>query len=420
MGINGLFVLFGVTGLANLFTTANVFAQTNTCPKIPSQSIISSQNLSLFDTPNSDRRIVYLSQPNETLALLSPNGLWINGTCWYRIQNPEGVPYPVLWLATQATSLSSSPSPQRRSPIVPPSSVPLRPQPPPKNVTNALNLAPLTLLTPTLFLLFTLGSLIGIISFFAYLSLSAQHKKLAAQHQKTVRILQENITIIQKQDKRLKLLSRKIIHLEKQLLTKPKKSPVDPLTIDLEITNILRKKGPIPLSSLTALSPHSPELLQQRLELLQQESLVQKQTLNDTEIYSLFSLTPADQQLVTLILAFNQQDLSYFQEQRSQPLNLRENTSPKQLEKVTDLAKAHYLLFTIEAEYWLIPNILSPDIAQIMRHLIDFPDLFTIISGSGSLYLIKPAKLYPLENEYNRDDLGIAEIGEFQWLNLIN
>ncbi|MEB3248763.1 MAG: hypothetical protein VKK07_05425, partial [Merismopediaceae bacterium] len=106
-----------------------------------------------------------------------------------------------------------------------------------------------------------------------------------------------------------------------------------------------------------------------------------------------------------------------FQEQRSQPLNLKENTSPRQLEKAEDLATAHYLMFRIEAEHWLIPNILSPEIAQIMRHLINFPDLFKIIPGSGSLYLIKPAKLYPLDQDLEKEFWGIAEIGEFQWLN---
>ncbi|MFM7576766.1 MAG: hypothetical protein ACKO5Q_07490, partial [Microcystaceae cyanobacterium] len=358
-----LFWILFIAYLSDLLIIIKTPAQTNPCPEISSPTITSPQNLSLFDTPNGDRRVVYLTTPNETLALLSPNGLWVNGTCWYRVQSPEGVPYPDLWLATQPKIPSASPlvtpSPQQRSPRFQPSSVPLRPQTDPKNVTNAFNLS---LLTPTLFLFFTLGSLIGIITFFAYLSLSAQHKKLTAQHQKTVRILQDNIAIVQKQAKRIELLSRKIINLEKQLLTKPKKPPVDPLAIDLEITNLLRKKGPMSLSSLTALSPHDPDLLQQRLDLLQQESLVKKQTLNDTEIYSPFTLTPAEQQLVTLILVFNQQHLTYFQEQRSQPLNLRENTSPRQLQKATELTTAHYLKFTIEAEHWLIPNILSPEI----------------------------------------------------------
>jgi hypothetical protein len=67
----------------------------------------------------------------------------------------------------------------------------------------------------------------------------------------------------------------------------------------------------------------------------------------------------------------------------------------------------------IEEESWLIPNIMSPEIAKIMRTLGDRPELFTVVSGSGSLYLIKPAKLKQIQVNH----WTIAESGECQWLN---
>ncbi|MGL5034705.1 MAG: hypothetical protein ACRC6M_12990, partial [Microcystaceae cyanobacterium] len=64
----------------------------------------------------------------------------------------------------------------------------------------------------------------------------------------------------------------------------------------------------------------------------------------------------------------------------------------------------------IDRENWLIPNITTPYISQIMRNLHENPEIFTAASSSGTLRLIKPAKLKLVSSGL----WEIEEPGEFQ------
>jgi hypothetical protein len=134
-----------------------------------------------------------------------------------------------------------------------------------------------------------------------------------------------------------------------------------------------------------------------------------------------------------MIEQFNSQNRDYFRDDRFQPLTLTQRSIDGQvpvkltqqsikeqvvlngcrilqLEVPFDSSQASYLTTKIDKENWLIPNIISPYIGKIMSNLDENPEIFTVESGSGSLRLIKPAKLKSVS-------LGLWEIeepGEFQ------
>lgn len=151
--------------------------------------------------------------------------------------------------------------------------------------------------------------------------------------------------------------------------------------------------------------------------MLIKENLVYPQLIFDTTIYSLSPLSESSIQLVNLIVQFNAQNLDYFQNSQFRFLTLilqqLDDQQPTQLEECSNPLSAPYLMTQIEEDSWLIPNIISSEIAQIMRTLSDRPEIFTVVSGSGSLYLIKPAKL----KQIRANSWTIAESGECQWLN---
>jgi len=119
-------------------------------------------------------------------------------------------------------------------------------------------------------------------------------------------------------------------------------------------------------------------------------------------------------QLKEIIDRFNQQRPDLFHDSTFQPLMLTQDSIRSgilQLEVSFDPSKATYLKFEMDNESWLIPNITSRYINQIMRNLGENSDIFTIRQGSGSsLQLIKPAKLKAVSNEL----WEIEEPGEFQ------
>jgi hypothetical protein len=428
------------------FSYGNALAQNNECPEIPSQQLtISLKEIPLFTTPESNGEVAYIAKDNETLQLLEPTAQYIDGICWYRIQPPDGIPQSELWLATQKeeetqensplstpepTELLTSPEPTSQpAPKTKKSPRPrLKPTPQKQEIkqssSSISNISPNQPLMPstnqafqnqfliTFFLGFFLfvGSCAGLIAFFFVLSLSAQNKKLLQR-------LQASIEFSHKEAKKIDVLSKKIINLEKKILVKPKPKPIAPELIDLEIINLLRTKGPISLSQIQSFSQNSPALLKQRINLLIKESLIYPQPIFDTTIYSLSPPSESSIQLVNLIVQFNAQNLDYFQNSQFRFLTLilqqLDNPQPPQLEECSDHLSAPYLMTQIEEESWLIPNIMSPEIAKIMRTLGDRPELFTVVSGSGSLYLIKPAKLKQIQVNH----WTIAESGECQWLN---
>lgn len=126
------------------------------------------------------------------------------------------------------------------------------------------------------------------------------------------------------------------------------------------------------------------------------------------------------QELTELVAQFNHQNRELFNDSRFQALKLTQQSTQGQvglnahrileLEMCTDNSQASYLKFKMDGENWLIPNITSPYISQIMRNLTDENrDIFVTHSGSGTLQLIKPAKLKNIGSNL----WGIKEPGEF-------
>lgn len=121
-----------------------------------------------------------------------------------------------------------------------------------------------------------------------------------------------------------------------------------------------------------------------------------------------------------MIEQFNGQNRDYFRDGKFHPLTLTQQSIQGQvglnarrivqLEVPSDSSQASYLTTEIDRENWLIPNITSPYFSQVMRNLHENPEIFTVESGSGTLRLIKPAKLKSVS-------LGLWEIeepGEFE------
>jgi hypothetical protein len=125
------------------------------------------------------------------------------------------------------------------------------------------------------------------------------------------------------------------------------------------------------------------------------------------------------QELTELVARFNHQNHELFNDSRFQPLKLTQQSTQGQvglnahrileLEVCTDNSQASYLQFEMDGENWLIPNITSSYISQIMRNLDENRDIFVTHTGSGTLQLVKPAKL----KNIGLNLWGIEEPGEF-------
>lgn len=115
----------------------------------------------------------------------------------------------------------------------------------------------------------------------------------------------------------------------------------------------------------------------------------------------------------------NDKDREPFNQERFQPLKLTQQSTQGQvglnahrileLEMCTDNSQASYLKFEMDGENWLIPNITSSYISQIMRNLDENRDIFIIHPGLGTLQLLRPAKLKNIGSNL----WGIEEPGEF-------
>jgi hypothetical protein len=126
-----------------------------------------------------------------------------------------------------------------------------------------------------------------------------------------------------------------------------------------------------------------------------------------------------DQRLDEIITNFNLHNKAYFNGSQFQPLNpskvssqgyLEEDGSRMiQLEILNDVTQAIFLKFLLDQDNWLIPNLASPHTGNIHTILDEYPEIFSIISGTNKLTLTKPAKLKTTETEL----WEIEEPGEF-------
>jgi hypothetical protein len=136
---------------------------------------------------------------------------------------------------------------------------------------------------------------------------------------------------------------------------------------------------------------------------------------NIPQYKSLF-LSPQIKELVT---QFNHHNRELFNDSRFQPLKLTQQLPQRQvgldtrqiiqLEVTSDSLHTSYLKIEIDREHWLIPNIISNQIRRIMNNLSENPEIFVVHSGSGTLKLVRPAKLKNIGFEL----WEIEEPGEF-------
>ncbi|MEB3119662.1 MAG: hypothetical protein VKL41_00380 [Snowella sp.] len=132
-----------------------------------------------------------------------------------------------------------------------------------------------------------------------------------------------------------------------------------------------------------------------------------------------YTSSELSQELTELVAQFNHQNREPFNDSRFQALKLTQQSTQGQvglnahrileLEMCTDNSQASYLKFEMDGENWLIPNITSSYISQIMRNLDENRDIFVIHPGSGTLQLLRPAKLKNIGSNL----WGIEEPGEF-------
>jgi hypothetical protein len=175
-------------------------------------------------------------------------------------------------------------------------------------------------------------------------------------------------------------------------------------------------------SKMAEFSKLIQELQQQILR--NQEVVVKPDNFNqefqDTDSNSSLSTSSElSQELTKLVTQFNHQNREPFNDARFQPLKLTQQSTQGhvglnahrilELEVCTDNSQASYLQFEMDGENWLIPNITSSYISQIMRNLDENRDIFVTHTGSGTLQLVKPAKL----KNIGLNLWGIEEPGEF-------
>lgn len=143
------------------------------------------------------------------------------------------------------------------------------------------------------------------------------------------------------------------------------------------------------------------------------------QTMQGVETQSVIAPAQVSQELTELIHQFNQENRDYFQNQRFCPLTLTPESIRGEIssnarkivhfQSPLDNSPVSYLMININKENWLIPNIVSPYVAQIMHNLAESPEIFTVHLGSGRLKLVRPAKL----KQVNTGLWEIEEPGSF-------
>ena len=124
------------------------------------------------------------------------------------------------------------------------------------------------------------------------------------------------------------------------------------------------------------------------------------EVIKNTPQYKLLYLSPKLKELIT---QFNNQNREPFTDSRFQPLKLTQQSLQGQvsldarkiiqLEVTADSLHTSYLKVEIDQKNWLIPNITSPYISQIMRNLEEYSEIFIVHPGLSILKLVMPAKL---------------------------
>ncbi len=139
---------------------------------------------------------------------------------------------------------------------------------------------------------------------------------------------------------------------------------------------------------------------------------------------------PIKREIDEIIQQFNDQNRDYFNNSQFQPLNLTKISSQGaigedgrriiQLEPINDVNQSLFLQILADRENWLIPNIISLYIRNIMNNLEQYPEIFTIHSGSGILQLLKAAKLKDIGfNLWEIEELGEFTQGEIIGQNIV-
>ena len=138
-----------------------------------------------------------------------------------------------------------------------------------------------------------------------------------------------------------------------------------------------------------------------------------KQSSEQTELTQNFTVEE-------LIRQFNNQNREYFHNDSFQPLDLTSDSREgklqmngiriMQLEVSENVHRGSYLKVKINGEYWLILNILSQGYNRVKKDIPQNPEVFKIISSSGTFELIKPAKL----RKVNSTLWEIEEAGELR------
>ncbi len=109
-----------------------------------------------------------------------------------------------------------------------------------------------------------------------------------------------------------------------------------------------------------------------------------------------------------LIRQFNSNNREYFRHDYFKPLDLTSDSREgklqmngvriMQLEVSENVHRGSYLKVEIYGEYWLILNILSQGYNRVKKDIPQNPEVFKIISSSGTFELIKPAKLTKVDS----------------------
>ena len=148
-------------------------------------------------------------------------------------------------------------------------------------------------------------------------------------------------------------------------------------------------------------------------------SICNNDTATSSQIYEPISIVKRE--LDESIQQFNAFNKDYFKDSRFSPLDLTKASSQGtskgedgnfviQLEEIVDVSQSLFLQILLDGENWLIPNASSPYLGQILNKLEEYPEIFSIKSGTGKLTLIQPAKLKNIGSGL----WEITDIGEFE------
>ncbi len=162
------------------------------------------------------------------------------------------------------------------------------------------------------------------------------------------------------------------------------------------------------------------KLSQQPLSISNKEDSSQSSQVNQSSDNLTFNKSEMSSDLIELVKEFNIPNIEYFRYPSFIPLALTKQSIQGdfdstfsriiQLEISSDSSQdSYYLKVEIDSENWLIPNITSNRFHTIINSLNENPEIFVVHPGSGTLQLVKPAKL----KEVSSGIWNIEEPGEF-------